>query len=394
MLSADDSGRRYCSPAPVLAILLAAGLLVPTAVDGQEVVDRVVDGEIGTQYQPLRLVEVVSGLEQPWAVAFLPDDQLLITERPGRMQLVRGGQVTRVQGVPEVQAQNQGGLLDVVPHPDYETNGWIYFTYSKAGADGTVPALARARLEGDRLVDLEEIFESNEHTSPGRHYGSRVLFLDDGTFFMSIGDRGAEPERAQDTRDHSGSLVRLNDDGSVPDDNPFVGNEEYAPETYSYGHRNIQGIVRHPATGEIWATEHGPRGGDELNLIEAGKNYGWPVVSLGRDYRTQEPWADARTGPEMTDPVFEFLPTLAPSGLAVVEGGGFHDTWQGNLLAGGLASERLIRLVIENGEVVHAEELLLGMIGRIRDVRRGPDGAIYIATGERDGSVYRLEPAN
>jgi aldose sugar dehydrogenase len=372
-----------------LLLAMAAG----AELRAQTVVDRVVDEEIGSQYQALRLVQVVEGLEQPWALAFLPDGGMLVTERPGRMQLVRDGRVTEVSGVPEVHAQNQGGLMDVVLHPGYQENGWIYFTYSRAGSDGTVPALVRARLDGDRLTDLEEVFESNEHTSPGRHYGSRILFPGDGTLFMSIGDRGAEPERAQDTRDHSGSLVRLNDDGSVPDDNPFVGNQAYAPEIFSYGHRNIQGIVRHPDTGEIWATEHGPRGGDELNLIEAGENYGWPVVSRGRDYRTQEQWGEGRRRGPMTDPVFEFLPTLAPSGLAVVDGGGFHSTWQGNLLAGGLASERIIRLVIENREVVHAEELLLEKIGRIRDVRRGPDGAIYIATGERDGGIFRLEPA-
>lgn len=390
--STPDSGT--LSMAGTVTTLLIAALLIPLGSGGQEVVERVVDDEIGTQYQTLRLTQVVSGLEQPWAVAFLPGGGLIVTERPGRMHVVRDGRATRLSGVPEVHAQNQGGLLDVAVHPDFERTRWIYFTYSKAGSDGTVPALARARLDGDRLAELEHLFESNEYTSPGRHYGSRILFLDDGTLFMTIGDRGAEPERAQDTGDHSGTVVRLNHDGSVPDDNPFVGNPDYAPEIFSYGHRNIQGIIEHPRTGEIWATEHGPRGGDELNLIEAGQNYGWPTVSLGRDYRTQEPWSEERSLPGMADPVFEFLPTLAPSGLAVVDGGGFHDTWQGNLLAGGLASERIVRLVIENGEVVHAENLLLGKLGRIRDVRQGPDGVIYLVTGEREGGVYRLDPVN
>lgn len=368
-----------------LLLLLGAGSLA-----AQEMVEE----ELRTQYQLLTLERVVDGLEQPWGIAFLPGGEMVVTERPGRINLIRDGVRTELSGAPAVHVQNQGGMLDVVPHPEYESNGWIYLTYSKGDEDSTVPALARARIEGDALVDFEEIFESNTPTSPGRHYGSRILFLDDGTLLMSIGDRGAEPARAQDTMDHSGTLVRLNPDGSVPDDNPFIGTDGYAPEIYSYGHRNIQGIVRHPATGQIWATEHGPRGGDELNLIEPGTNYGWPTVSLGRDYGTQEQFGEARSMPGMVDPVHEFLPTLAPSGLAVVANSDFHETWEGNLLAGGLGSERLVRLVIENGELVHLEDVLVGQLGRIRDVRIGPDGAVYLATGENEGGVYRLTPAN
>jgi aldose sugar dehydrogenase len=377
--------------APVLgAAALVALLAVPGSAEAQEVLFE----ELGTQYQTLRVVQVADGLEQPWAVAFLPGGDMLVSERPGRIQLLSGGTMSELTGVPAVHAQNQGGMMDVVLHPEYEENGWIYMTFSKGDAGGTVPALARARLDGSALVDFEELFESNEVTGPGRHYGSRILFLPDGTLLMSIGDRGAEPDRAQDTRDHSGTVVRLHDDGSVPDDNPFVGNPDYAPEIYSYGHRNIQGIIRHPDTGSIWATEHGPRGGDELNLIQPGQNYGWPTVSLGRDYRTQEQWGEARRMAGMVDPVLEFLPTLAPSGLAVVEGGGFDETWQGNLLAGGLGSERLARIVIENQEVVHLEDVIAGELGRIRDVRQGPDGAIYVVTGENEGGLYRIEPVN
>lgn len=376
----------------LLCAVLACGFSLgeTAALAAQQVVEE----DIRTEYQPLRLVRLAGGLEQPWAVAFLPGGDLLVTERPGRLQrIARDGARTQVQGLPPIHAQNQGGLLDVVLHPDYESNGWIYLTYSKGDANGTVTALIRARLNGDRLVDVEELFESNEVTSPGRHYGSRILFLNDGTMLVTIGDRGARPERAQDPLDHSGTVVRLNDDGSVPDDNPFVGDADHADEIYSYGHRNIQGIVQHPETGEIWATEHGPRGSDELNLLRPGENYGWPVVSLGREYRTQEPWGEGRRhDPQMVEPVWEFLPTLAPSGLAVVDGGGFHDTWQGNLLAGGLRAERILRLVVADQEVVHAEELLLGTVGRVRDVRRGPDGNIYVSTGEDEGAVYRVEP--
>ena len=373
---------------PMIGSFLGTTLLLATGTSSADVVE-----EMSTEYERVRLVQVVDGLAHPWAVAFLPDGRKLITERARGMYLVENGSKTRLDGVPEFQAINQGGLLDVVLHPNYEDNGWIYFTYSKGDSNATVPALARARLDGTRLTDVEDLFASNEPTSPGRHYGSRIVFLDDGTLLMTIGDRGAEPPRAQDPLDHSGSVVRLRDDGSVPDDNPFVGRDDYAPELYTYGNRNIQGIVQHPATGEIWATEHGPRGGDELNLLEPGKNYGWPVVTLGRDYRTEGPFPDAedRHQDSMVDPVFEFLPTLAPSGLAVVSGGRFA-SWDGNLLAGGLRAQRILRLVIEDRAVIHAEELLPMTIGRIRDVRQGPDGFIYVLNDEPDAALYRMEP--
>lgn len=356
---------------------------------------QVVADNIGTQYHQIRLVQVADGLSHPWAVGFLPDGRLLVTERSGTLYLIDNGETIRVEGTPEVHATRQGGLLDVVVHPDYEDNGWIYLTYSKGDADGTVPALARARLDGDRLVDFEELFESNTVTSPGRHYGSRILFLGDGTLLMSIGDRGAHPPRAQDTLDHSGTLVRLNEDGSLPEDNLFVGHDDYAPEIHGYGLRNVQGIALHPGTGDIWVTDHGPRGGDELNRIEPGRNYGWPTATLGRDYRTEGefPHAQVRRHDDMVDPVFEFLPTLAPSGLAVVDSEHFPN-WQGNLLAGGLRAERILRLLVEDNEVVHAEELLLGMIGRIRDVRQGPDGYLYIVNDMPEAGVYRIEPAD
>jgi aldose sugar dehydrogenase len=353
---------------------------------------EVVEERRRSEYQMLRLVRVADGLSNPWAVAFLPNDRILVSERPGRLQLIEGGRKTEVTGLPRIHAQNQGGMLDVVPHPDHARNGWIYMTYSKGDSTATVPALARARLQGNRLVDFQEIFRSNTPTSPGRHYGSRILFLPDGTLLMTIGDRGATPERAQDTRDHSGTVVRLNADGSVPRDNPFVGNSGYAPEIYSYGHRNIQGIALHPVTGEIWATDHGPRGSDRLDLILPGRNHGWPAATLGREYRTQEQFGNSvRRFEQFAAPTLEFLTTLAPSGVAVVNGGGFHSTWQGNVLAGGLRAERVMRLVIENREVVHAEELLLGKVGRIRDVRQGPDGHIYVVTDHENGALYRVE---
>ncbi|MCG5501623.1 PQQ-dependent sugar dehydrogenase [Ectothiorhodospira lacustris] len=357
--------------------------------------EEVVERSISSEYQSMRLVKVVDGLTHPWAVAFLPDGRKLISERPNGLVLVdRDGRKAPLQGFPAFHAFNQGGVLDVVLHPRHEDNGWIYVTYSKGDARGTVPALIRARLDGGRLTAVENIFESNTYTQPGRHYGSRLLFLPDGTLLMTIGDRGAHPPRAQDTLDHSGSIVRLNDDGTVPEDNPFVGQEGYAPEIYTYGNRNIQGMALHPATGEVWVTEHGPRGGDELNLIEAGNNYGWPVVTLGRDYRSEDRFPDAqgRQREGMVDPVFEFLPTLAPSGLAVVDSAHFP-RWQGNLLAGGLRAQRILRLVVEDHAVVHAEELLRDRVGRVRDVRQGPDGYLYVLNDAPNGALYRIEPA-
>jgi aldose sugar dehydrogenase len=348
--------------------------------------------EIQTQYQRIRLVRVAAGLENPWAVAFLPDGRFLVTERPGRLNIVSHGGATPVSGLPDVHAFRQGGLLDVSLHPEFDENGYVYLTYSKGDADGTTTALGRGRLVGTRLVGFQDLFVQDRLSEPGRHYGSRIAWLPDGTLLLSIGDRGADPSRAQDPLDHAGKLLRLNDDGTVPADNPFAGEDDVHPEIYSLGHRNIQGLVVAPGSAEIWATEHGPRGGDELNLIRPGENYGWPLVSKARDYGTEEQYGETRSREGYVDPVYEFLPTHAPSGLALVTQERFPQ-WRGNLLAGGLRSERIRRVVLENGEVVHEEELLLGLVGRIRDVREGPDGNIYVLSDEADGALYRVESA-
>lgn len=350
---------------------------------------------ISTEYQSIELHSIADGLEHPWSIAFLPDSRILVTERSGRLNILEmDGSRTEVAGTPEVAARGQGGLLEVSLHPDFENNGLVYLTYSKGRGDESATALARGRLDGDRLHDVEDIFVQNRYSQPGRHYGSRLAWLPDGTLLMSIGDRGAEPPRAQDTNDHAGTLLRLNDDGTVPDDNPFVGQDGYLPEIYSYGHRNIQGLIVHPETGQVWATEHGPRGGDEMNLIQAGRNYGWPVASRGQDYRTGEQFGDSvRDHPDMVSPVIDWTPNLAASGLAVVTGDHFP-AWNGNLLAGGLRAEQIRRVVFRDGEPVHEEELLRGRIGRIRDIRVGPDGNLYVATDSSDGAIYRISPAD
>lgn len=380
-----------------------AGFLI-LAVGSADLFSRntgtVVRDDIRTEYERIRLVKIAEGFEHPWAVAFLPDGRKLVTERPGRLNIVDSGRITRVSGLPEIYARNQGGLMDVVLHPRYEENGWIYITYSKPNNQGeTATALIRGRLDGNRLVDIEELFVQDRYSAPGRHYGSRLAWTNDGKLLMSIGDRGVHPPRAQDLRDHAGTIIRLHDDGSVPADNPFAGRNDALPEIYAYGLRNVQGMVVDRETGNIWVVDHGPRGGDELNRIEPGKNYGWPVVTLGWDYRTQEqyPFSEGRRRPGMVDPVYEILPTHPPSGLTFVTSDHFP-MWKGDLLVGGLGSERIRRLVlgIYDGkyEVFHDEEILHGMVGRIRDVREGPDGYIYVLSDHQNGALYRIEPAN
>ncbi|PMR75899.1 PQQ-dependent sugar dehydrogenase [Billgrantia endophytica] len=373
--------------------LMALAVLPAHAVLAEDVIED----NLATEYQDLRLVKVAGGFEHPWSVAILPGDLYLITERPGRLQMIHDGEVQEVGGLPDIEAHNQGGLLDVVPSPDFPDTGWLYFTYSKGDDEATATALGRAQLAGDELVEWEDLFEQNQRSEPGRHYGSRLAWLSDDSLLMSIGDRG-EPDRAQDTADHAGSLLRLDPQGLAPEDNPHINHAEVLPEIYSWGHRNIQGLVVNPDNDEVWATEHGPRGGDELNVIEAEQNYGWPQVTMGRDYATGDTIEDTirsalRDEGDMVDPIHEFLPTLAPSGLAMVTSDRYPN-WQGNLIAGGLASERVLRIVIEDREVVHMEELLRGEIGRIRDVREGPDGYLYLLSDEEDGALYRLEPAD
>ncbi|MFB9147288.1 PQQ-dependent sugar dehydrogenase [Halomonas alkalicola] len=386
-------------PAP-LRRLPAALLLGGLAVGGQalaaETLPETVVERIETEHHDLRLERVATGFEHPWAVAQLPDGSFLVSERPGRLAHVsESGEISHLEGVPEVNARGQGGLLDVVLHPDYGTgdgeHDWVYFTWSQAGSDGTATTLSRARLGDGALTDVEELFVQDRFSGPGRHYGSRLAWLPDGTLLMSIGDRGSQPPRAQDKGDHAGSVLRLTETGGVPDDNPFLDDGDALEALFSIGNRNIQGMTV-TADGRVWATEHGPLGGDELNLIEGGENYGWPEVSLGVDYSTRQP-IGADSLPGMRDPVHVFDGTQAPSGLAEVTSEHFPE-WQGNLLAGGLRSELLKRLVLEGDGMAESEVILDGEIGRIRDVRQGRDGALYLLDDDARGSLYRLVPAD
>ncbi|TDR56025.1 glucose/arabinose dehydrogenase [Halomonas ventosae] len=369
------------------ALLLGGILLAGPAVAAEVVEERIV-----TDHLELRLERVASGLTHPWSAAELPDGQWLVTERPGRLVRIDAqGEVSRVSGVPEVSTRGQGGLLDVVLHPDYgEGSDWVYLTWSQAGNGGSATTLSRGRLEDDALVDLETLFVQDRFSRPGRHYGSRLAWLPDGTLLMSVGERGS-PERAQDRGDHAGSVLRLTAEGKVPDDNPFVDDDDARPELFTYGNRNPQGLTV-AADGTAWSTEHGPRTGDELNRLEAGVNYGWPEVSRGNDYATNRP-IGRDSAPGMRDPVHVFAGRFAPSGLAEVTGDTFP-AWQGHLLAGGLASERLVRLALDGDRVVEREVILEGEIGRIRDVLLGRDGALYLLSDHADGGLYRLVPAD
>jgi aldose sugar dehydrogenase len=349
-----------------------------------------------------RVVTVADELIHPWSIAFLPDGEMLVTERPGRLRSVRGGvlQQDPVAGVPEVRARGQGGLLEVMPHPDFASNRLLYLTYSKPrGEAEATTAVARGRYENGRLTGVQDIFVAEAWSSAGQHFGSKLAFDGRGHLYITIGDRGARPEAAtaaqhpsQSLRNHQGTIVRLHDDGRVPSDNPFVGRDDALPHIWSYGHRNPQGLAFHPQTGDLWSNEHGPQGGDELNLIRPGRNYGWPVVGFGVQYGGAVIHGGT-TAPGMTDPVHHWTPSIATSGLMIYTGDQFPN-WRGSFFTGALAGEHIARQTLDGHRVVHEERIFAGQ-GRVRDVRQGPDGFIYIAIDHRGGdatAVVRLEP--
>lgn len=343
------------------------------------------------------LETVAEGLEHPWAIEFLPDGAMLVSERPGRLRHISAdGQISApITGVPKVDARNQGGLLDVAVAPDFESSRLIFLSFAESQGDSkNNTALARARLSEDRsaLEDVEIIFSQQPAVDSGRHFGSRIVFENDDTLWLTMGDRGGHPLRrnAQDPGNHIGSVVRLHFDGSVPEDNPFVDDNDKRAEIFSYGHRNIQAAAT-DADGTFWTVEHGPRGGDELNLTEAGKNYGWPVISYGIEYRGGEVYDGIAQAEGMEQPVYFWDPVIAPSGMDFYSGEAFP-AWQGDLFVGGLREQRVSRLVLENERVVAEEWLPIGQ--RVRDVKTGPDGFIYLVTDEDNGQVLRIVPAS
>lgn len=340
-----------------------------------------------------KVVTLTQGLEHPWSMAFLPDGRILITERPGRLRIFQNGSLhpEPISGLLKITAKGQGGLLDVILHPEYKKTGWIYFSYVAPGNRSMGTEVARARLVNHRLKDLEVIFRLARKTAESYHFGSRLLFDKNGYLYITIGDRGDRP-RAQNLADHAGSVIRIHDDGSIPKDNPFSSQQGAKPEIYSYGHRNPQGIAMHPATGEVWIHEHGPQGGDELNIIHKGNNYGWPTITYGVNYVIGTSIGEGTHKQGMEQPHYYWVPSIAPSGMAFYSADKFTN-WKGNLFIGSLKFQLLTRLELVGDQVVREERLLKGKLGRIRDVRVGPDGYLYLLTDAANGKMVRLEPA-
>jgi len=342
---------------------------------------------------PVQVETVARGLERPWALAFLPDGRLLVTERSGRLRVVdQNGRVSApLAGVPEVQASGQGGLLDVALDPRFAENRLVYLSYAEPGEGGVSgTAVARGRLGEGRLEDVRVIYRQEPKVSGGNHYGSRLVFGRDGTLFVTQGDRFEYRPQVQDLSSDIGKIVRINPDGSIPKDNPFVGRSGARPEIWSYGHRNVQAAALHPETGQLWTVEHGARGGDELNHPEAGKNYGWPVITYGVDY-SGELIGEGTTKPGMEQPVYYWDPVIAPSGMTFYTGNAFPD-WKGSAFVGSLKPGALVRLTLENGRVAAEERYLGDLKERIRDVQQGPDGLLYLVTDSPDGRVLRVAP--
>ena len=392
------------------ALFVACACLAASAARAQEGEERrpgvparpLPDGPVvldSAEYGEIRVVAVARGLEHPWSLAFLPDASMLVTERPGRLRRITGGSLdpTPIAGTPAVHAEGIAGLMDIALHPDFAANRWVYLTYTKPQPAGPTVALARGRLDGDALDGLHDLLV----LEPAGSGASRIGFGADGMLYMTAGGAfESSPEnalRAQDPNDLLGKVLRLRDDGTVPDDNPFVGVPDHRPEVYSLGHRNHQGLAFQPGTGALWVSEHAPQGGDEINVIEAGRNYGWPIVSYSRQYggqrMTEAPWQ-----PGMELPAVLWVPSIAPSGLAFYDGDRFPD-WKGNLFAGSLRfgglprTGHLERIVLnEAGQELRREWLLAELRQRIRDVRQGPDGLLYVLTDADDGAVLRIEP--
>lgn len=370
------------------ATLLTATFLIATGTRGQDTTFASSAGQLEVQ-------TIASGLVNPWALAFLPDSKMLVTERPGRMRIVSPeGQLSPpLKGVPDVMASGQGGLLDVVTDKGFAQNRTIYFCYSERTSGGGRTAVARAKLNdgNGRLDDVKVILRQDGPLSSGNHYGCRIAQASDGNLFVTLGDHFTWRNEAQNLGNHLGKLIRITPDGTAPPDNPFVGRDGAKPEIWSYGHRNEQGLAINPATGDLWETEHGPRGGDEVNIIGKGKNYGWPVIGYGIDY-SGEKIHEATAKGDMEQPLKYWVPSIAPSGMSFYNGKLFPK-WNGSLFTGALSGKMLVRLQIKDNAVTGEERLLQNLYERIRDVRQGPDGAIWLLTDSSAGRIVRVSPA-
>ena len=352
-----------------------------------------------TEKTPITVTEIAAGLRHPWAIAFLPDGRMLVTERIGKMRVIGadGTIGSALDGLPEVDARGQGGLLDVAVHPQFPENRLVYWSYAEPGKGGNSTAVARGKLNQDEttLTDVEVVFSQQPKVKSTAHFGSRLVFDGKGHLFITMGERSSAKFRvqAQDLNSHLGKIVRLNEDGSVPKDNPYVGKDGARPEIWSYGHRNVQAATLNPTTGELWEIEHGPKGGDELNVAEAGKNYGWPVISYGVNYSGTPVGSGKSKAEGMEDPLYQWTPVIAPSGMMFYSGK-LAPEWERNIFVGGLGSEALVRLEVEGRKVIHEERLLENLGERIRDVVEGPDGAIYVATDADNGKILKIVPGS
>jgi glucose/arabinose dehydrogenase len=351
--------------------------------------------DFATEKHRVRVITVARGLDHPWGLAFLPDGSMLVTERAGRIRILgKDGRVgAPLAGVPAVYARGQGGLLDIALHPHFAHNSLVYFSYAEPGEGGQGTAAAMARLSPDRtrLENLRVLFRQVPKSGGGIHFGSRVVFARDGRLFVTLGDRG-QMDLAQDLSVNRGQVIRIEADGRIPRDNPFVGRDGARPEVWSYGHRNIQGAAIHPVTGKLWTVEHGPGGGDEINVPLAGRNYGWPVIGIGRHYDGTPIGGGVTHKPGMEQPVYNWAPAIAPAGMDFYTADRFPG-WRGNVLVALLRTRALVRLELDGEKVVREERMLTGLGERLRHVRQGPDGLVYLLTDDSDGRILRLEPA-
>ena len=347
------------------------------------------DVRIQDEVKNYSLETVVEGIAIPWGMAWLPDGSMLITEKSGILYHFKNGTKTEVKNVPAVYNRGQGGLLDIVLHPDYEKNGWIYMTYASTEGEGEGgnTKLIRAKLQNESLTQIESLYKCGPNTTKGQHFGSRIVFDNDGYLYFSAGERGAHFVNPQDITRDNGKIYRLNDDGSIPKDNPFVGKNGAKEAIYSYGHRNPQGLVKNPTTGAIWEHEHGPKGGDEINIIKKGANYGWPVVTYGIDY-DDTTISKIQEKPGIENPIYYWIPSIAPSGMTFVTSDKYPD-WKGNLLIGSLKFQYL-ELVKVNGNSITARQKIATDIGRVRSVSQGPDGFIYL--GVEGKGIVKIIP--
>jgi glucose/arabinose dehydrogenase len=373
--------------------LIALLLVLPVCAQQKPAVVGQASPQPKSTAAPGTVTTVARGLEHPWGMAFLPDGRALVTERPGRLRVVAkdGTLSVPISGVPRVLAQGQGGLLDVALDPQFATNKLVYLSFAEPDGNVSGTAVARGRFTGTSLEDVKVIYRQQPKVAGAGHFGSRLVFRRDGTLFVTQGDRMRYREQAQDLKSGLGKVVRINRDGSIPKDNPFVGRKDALPEIWSYGHRNVQSAVLHPETGALWTVEHGARGGDELNRPEAGKNYGWPVITYGRDYSGLAIGNGITAKAGMEQPVYYWDPVIAPSGMTVYTGNAYPG-WKGSLFIGSLTPGAIVRLSMSNGRVAREERFLGELRERIRDVEQGPDGLLYLLTDSDDGRLLRIDP--